>query len=259
MMANRSSGLPVSWRYTLRQAVWAAADIVFPPRCAGCGRAGARFCKACQVSLAALAPPVCDFCGYPLAEENTRPCLACRQAAPGARAAPNALAGIRSAAFFEGPLRQALHSLKYKRDIILADTLAQVLVEAWRAYGLPGDLVLPVPLSRERLRERGYNQAALLARGFADLAGLAYTPTGAARVRPTASQVGLSASRRWENLAGAFKGESRAVAGRTVMLIDDVCTTGSTLRACAEALKAAGAAGVWGLTVARARRAVGIS
>ena len=253
MVANRSSGLPVSWRYTLRQALWAAADIVFPPRCAGCGQAGARFCAACQLSLAALPPPVCNLCGYPLAEGDARPCLACRQAAS------DPLAGIRSAAFFEGPLRQALHSLKYKRDIILADTLAQVLAEAWRAYALPGDLVMPVPLSRERLRERGYNQAALLAQGFADLAGLAYTPRGVARVRQTASQVGLSASRRRENLAGAFKGESRAVAGRTVMLIDDVCTTGSTLRACAEALKAAGAAEVWGLTVARARRAVGIS
>jgi len=254
MAANRSSGLPLSWRYTLRQAVWGAADIAFPPRCAGCGRPGARFCAACRASLASLPAPVCDLCGYPLSEGETSPCAACRR--PPALAA---LAPLRSAAFFEGPLRQALHNLKYKRDIILADTLAQVLAQAWRAYDLPGALVVPVPLSPQRFRERGYNQAALLAQGFADLAGLACAPQGAARVRHTASQVGLPASRRWENMAGAFKAEARAVRGRAVILIDDVCTTGSTLRACAEALMAAGAAGVWGLTVARARRAVGMS
>jgi competence protein ComFC len=248
MMANRSSGLPRPWRYSLRQAIWVAADIVFPPQCAGCGRAGARFCAPCRGSLAGLPAPVCVGCGYPLPEREAGVCPVCGQAAPGA------IAGIRSAAFFEGPLRQALHSLKYKRDIILADTLAQVLAEAWRTYAVPGDLVLPVPLSGPRLRERGYNQAALLARGFAELAGLAYTLKGAARVRHTLSQVGLSAARRRENLAGAFMGKPETVAGRAVILIDDVCTTGATLRSCAEALMAAGAAGVWGLTVARARR-----
>jgi competence protein ComFC len=253
MVANRSSGLPLPWRYTLRQAIWVAADIIFPPQCGGCGRAGVRFCTACQESLTRLPAPVCSGCGYPLSEREVGQCAVCRQAAQ------SAIAGIRSAAFFEGPLRQTLHALKYKRDIILADTLAQVLTEAWRTYALPGDLVIPVPLSSPRLRERGYNQAALLAHGFAELARLAYTPKGATRVRHTASQVGLSASRRQENLAGAFKGEAAQVAGRAVILIDDVCTTGATLRACAEALMAAGAAGVWGLTVARARRADGMS
>ena len=254
MVANRSSGLPLSWRFTLRQAVWAAADIAFPPRCAGCGQAGARFCAACQQSLAGLPVPVCDLCGYPRAADEARLCGPCR-----GRTAPAAIAGMRSTAFFEGPLRLALHNLKYKRDIILADTLARLLAEAFRTYAVPGDLVLPVPLSAQRLRERGYNQAALLARGFAELAGLPYTLGGATRVRHTATQVGLSASERWKNLAGAFKGEARVVSGRRVILIDDVCTTGSTLEACAEALAAAGAAAVWGLTVARARRAAEMS
>ena len=253
MMANRSGGLPRSWHYQIRQAVWVAADVVFPPRCGGCGRAGARFCPGCRGTLARLPAPVCDGCGYPLSEEESGQCAACRQAEQ------RAIAGIRSAVFFEGPLRQALHGLKYKRDIILADTLAQLLAEAWRLYALPGDLVMAVPLSAQRFHERGYNQAALLARGFADLAGLAYTPKGATRVRHTVSQVGLTASRRRENMMGAVQGEPGAVAGRGVILVDDICTTGSTLGACAEALRAAGAAGVWGLTVARARRADGLS
>ncbi len=246
-MAEKSGRRALPWRYGLRQAAWVAVDAVFPPRCGGCGRAGERFCPACQAALVPLPAPWCPACGYPL-PEGAAPCPACRQAPwP-------ALGGIRSAAFFEGPLQQALHSLKYKRDVILADTLARPLCEAWRRYALPGDLVVPVPLSAERLRERGYNQADLLARGLAELAGLPYAPDGAARVRHTDSQVGLAAGARRRNVAGAFRGQARRVAGRQVILVDDVCTTGSTLAACAEALRAAGAVSVWGFTLARARR-----
>ena len=154
---------------------------------------------------------------------------------------------------FAGPLQQALHRLKYRRDVILADSLARVMHAAWRRYALPGEVVVPVPLSAERLRERGYNQAGLLARGFAEMAHLRYAPDGAARVRHTASQVNLSAEQRRANVAGAFHGRSRRVAGRSVILVDDVCTTGATLAACAAALRAEGAAQVWGLTLARAR------
>jgi len=155
--------------------------------------------------------------------------------------------------FFEGPLQRALHRLKYKRDIILADSLAYLLSEAWRAYDFPRGVVMPVPLSVERLRERGYNQAGLLAQAFAELTHLPYRPAAAARVRHTVSQVKLSAPQRRENVAQAFAAQPRAVLGQTIILIDDVCTTGATLAACAEALRAAGATDVWGFTLARAR------
>jgi ComF family protein len=160
---------------------------------------------------------------------------------------------MRSVAYFEGPLQHALHRLKYKRDIILADSLASLLHAAWQTQALPGEGVVPVPLSSRRLRERGYNQAGLLARGFAELAGLRYMPDGVTRLRHTASQVGLTAEQRRANVAGAFEGRPRVVAGHAVILVDDVRTTGATLEACAEALRAAGAASVWGLTLARAR------
>jgi ComF family protein len=156
-------------------------------------------------------------------------------------------------AFFEGPLQHALHRLKYKRDIILADSLAGLLCAGREWYSLPGDTVIPVPLSAQRLRERGYNQAGLLARGFAELAGLTFLPRGLERRRETRSQVGLSADERRSNVAGAFTAQARRIGGRSVLLIDDVCTTGATLMACAEALHSAGARQVWGLTLGRAR------
>ena len=242
------SGRPVRppWSYLARQSLWALVDLVLPPRCAGCGRPGERFCTACQNALSLISAPVCAWCGYP-ADPSAGACRNCR-----GRAAV-ALAGIRSVAFFEGPLQNALHHLKYRRDVILADTLARRLAQAWEPAGMPGDLVVPVPLSAQRLRERGYNQAGLLARGFAELSGLAYAPAALRKARHTASQVGLSAEARLANVRQAFQAQAPAVAGRAVILVDDVCTTGATLIAGAEALVAAGARSVWGYTLGRAR------
>jgi ComF family protein len=162
------------------------------------------------------------------------------------------LAGLRSWAYFEGPLRAALHRFKYKRDIILADTLGALLA-ARLGGSLPAGLVVPVPLSVERLRQRGYNQAELLARTCAELCGLPWDPRAASRRRDTVSQVGLSARQRRANVDGAFAADRRRVSGQRVILVDDVCTTGATLAACAVSLLEAGAQAVWGLTLARAR------
>lgn len=236
------------WRYTARQWVWAGIDLIFPPHCGGCEQAGHRFCAACQATLTRITDPVCQWCGYPL--NSTQQCPSCQTTT----SAPvtSALTGIRSVAFFDGPLRHALHRLKYRRDVILADALARLLVEAWQALALPGEVVVPIPLSERRLRERGYNQAGLLARAFAELTNLHYAPDSLRRIRHTESQVNLTAAQRHTNVAGAFQAPARPVAGRAIVLMDDVCTTGATLVAAAEALRAAGAADVWGFTLGRA-------
>jgi len=235
------------WRFWTRQLVWATVDFVFPPQCAGCGRPGQRICAACRSQIAPLRPPFCERCGFPVRQAGL-----CRQCQGGAESLKS-LAGVRSAAFFEGPLQKAIHQLKYRRDGILADSLAGLMVAAGSDIVPASGLVVPVPLAPARLAARGYNQAALLARPYAELLGLRLAPHGAVRVRKTESQVGLSARQRRLNVAGAFAAEARLVAGKTIVLVDDVCTTGATLDACAEALLAAGAAQVWGLTLARAR------
>lgn len=253
-MAAAVPSRPVSvrrrpWRYRARLAAWAGVDVLFPPQCAGCGQPGVRFCAACQAGIVPLERPQCDLCGYPLlASGECRACLAGeRTVAP--------LTGLRSAAYFEGPLQRAMHRLKYKRDIILADTLGDLLAAAASDLARPPRIVVPVPLSAERLRERGYNQAALLARTLAELAGLPLAARAAVRTRHTASQVGLSATQRRSNVRNAFAADRQRVAGRNVILVDDVCTTGATLAACGTALLAAGAEAVWGVTLARARMA----
>lgn len=245
--APRSGTLHRSWRYWSRQVVWAAVDLVFPPHCAGCGRPGARFCTDCQAHCALLISPLCDRCGYPI--EQAGQCQRCRSGLN----ALAALTGIRSAAFHAGPLRQAVHQLKYRHDSILADTLGKMMAAAGPNEALAGSLVMAVPLAPGRLAARGYNQAALLARAYAELRGLRLATRGVRRVRNTDSQVGLSAHQRRVNVAGAFEAERSVVSGTSIILIDDVCTTGATLDACAAALLAAGAAQVWGLTLARAR------
>jgi ComF family protein len=126
------------------------------------------------------------------------------------------------------------------------------MIDCYQSLGWTVDLVLPIPLGRKRMHERGYNQADLLARPFALATGLSYSSRSVWRERETASQVGLGAAQRLENVAGAFKADPKQVSGRRVLMIDDVATTGATISACASALLAAGALDVWGLTLARA-------
>jgi ComF family protein len=242
-VSARPGSLQPRWTYLARQLAWAAFDLVFTPACGGCQKPGRRLCADCQTAIRLLGTAVCDHCGYPLNAAG-----ACRSG----QHPLSPLTGLRSAARFGGPLQPALHRLKYKRDIILADSLAQTLANAWQLYQLPAWTVIPVPLSNKRLRERGYNQAALLARGLADLARLPYQTAGLTRVRDTHSQVGLGSAERRANVRGAFAAHRGQVAGQSFILVDDICTTGATLAACAEALHEAGATAIWGLTLGRA-------
>lgn len=163
------------------------------------------------------------------------------------------LEGIRALGYFEGPLRRVVHGFKYNRRAELADPLAALLARSLDNDPLAVDLLVSVPLHPDRRRARGYNQAALLAAELARRARIPLAEEALVRLRATRPQLGLSAAQRRENVRGAFQARSELVRGKTILLIDDVTTTGATLEACAQALLQAGARRVRGLVLAKER------
>ncbi len=230
----------------------AALDLLFPPRCQACLAFRPQpLCDECRSTFQLIAPPFCDQCGEPLpgSQAGTK-CAACRRD-------QFYFIAARSAARFEGRLRSAIHAFKYDGRTHLAGPLGALMAECLLdpVRGLPIatiELVVPIPLHLQRQRQRGYNQSELLGREVAQRVGRTLDAHCCRRTRPTVDQIGLSARQREDNVRGAFTAEGDALRGRVVLLIDDMYTTGATMNECARALRRAGAADVYGLTLARA-------
>ena len=220
-------------------------DLLFPPRCVGCGRVGNYLCPDCRAGISRICPPICRVCGQPVRDRG--PCLSCFEN-------HSRVDGIRSAAFFEGPLREAIHAFKYDGVTALGGVLGELLAEGWEAFHPPTEVIMPVPLHRNRRRRRGYDQARILAEQLAQRLEVPILADVLVRVRETVPQVDLGAKDRLENVKDAFACEAKGeIEGRAVLLIDDVCTTGATLNACADALRVHRPRSVWALTLARPR------
>ncbi|MEA2639537.1 MAG: hypothetical protein QOF51_931 [Chloroflexota bacterium] len=190
-----------------------------------------------------LGPAVCPRCSLP--SPGGRTCQRCE-------GHPHAVRAIIASYPFEGVVRAGILGLKYRGRRRLARVLTPALIAALERRPLTADLVIPVPLSWARSRERGFNQSELLARPVAAALRLPLDTTSLLRARDTAQQTRLPARERRRNVVGAFEvANPSAVADRRVLLVDDVCTTGATLDACGAALADAGAAGVWALVLAR--------
>lgn len=227
----------------LYRGFWSVLDWIYPPECVGCGEPGYRLCVNCMESVRFIDGHVCERCGFPLAGDGQR-CQACEDEPPPYDA-------MRSLARYEGVTRAFVHALKYGGGQSLGEVFTDPLTAIVCAEGWSPDLVIPVPLSPIRRIERGYNQSALLARPVALRLGVRFAPDGLRRIRNTQSQVELGAAARRENVRGAFSAEHGLVAGRRVLLVDDVTTTGSTIRECAQALRGGEASAVFCLTLAR--------
>ncbi len=222
----------------LRGATAFAIDVVYPKRCAGCGRRGSWLCEACDAGIDHFVPPWCAICGVPVH-------LQCRCAS-----LPDGVEQMRSAGPYEGWFRGAVVQCKYHGEWGRAEHLAEMLAKV--ADDLrPFDALVPVPLHPSRFRQRGFNQAQLLAQHAAKVLAVLIDDV-LMRTRRTDPQVHLGATQRFINVQGAIQVKPGSlVSGRSLVLVDDVVTTGSTLAACATALVEAGACCVKAATVTR--------
>ncbi|HUZ03574.1 MAG TPA: ComF family protein [Thermomicrobiaceae bacterium] len=229
----------------MRPLTAAVDELLFPPTCAGCGTRGVWLCEDCARGLRAVPLPTCR-CGRP-AFYGSSVCAICADW-------PDAVGAVRAAFVFEGPVRDSIHRFKYRRERargqFLGTLLAEFALTVAAKNAVPADIVVPMPLYAARERERGFNQAEVLARPVAERLEI---PVRRAlqRTIETRSQVGLGFEERQRNVQHAFKCLAGAVEGAGVLVIDDVVTTGATFEAAARALLTAGAVRVDGLALAR--------
>jgi ComF family protein len=221
----------------LRRPITQLLDLALPPVCAGCGREGDAICTRCLPGVGSRVdlPP-----GTPLglADGPPHPLLQLEWCSP-----------------FAGTTRDALHHLKYAGERRLATPLGEIVAARWRRAGVSGDVLVNIPVHDGRRKERGYDQAALIAKAAADALRLPYV-AALDRTRATTAQYQLDRRHRASNVRDAFAvppGRTSAIAGRWIVLVDDVVTTGATLCEAARALLDAGAVAVSAVTVARER------
>ena len=203
---------------------------------------GAWLCERCRSKIRRLEEPLCRRCGVELPSAR-KDC--------GCRVRLKSLTRLRSAVAYEGPIEHAVHRFKYEGWRRLSSPLAQLVAERLVVEGLAARCIVAVPLHRDRERERGFNQAELLARELRRRL-VVFEPVGKlVRTRPTPPQVGHDRLRRFDNVRDAFEWHGPPLLGEAMLVIDDVATTGATLDACASALREAGSGPVTGVSVAR--------
>lgn len=249
---------PTAWRPILlsnSKRLWRGIlHVLLPRTCYACRRDvpfgwERPLCAACEALVCTPGPLYCQRCGKPLPDGGAH-CYQCR----GNKARSFSCKIMRSAVLFNPPVRALVHAFKYADRAQLSGYLAQYMVRQWPRYPQlhEAQLIIPVPLHAKKLKRRGYNQSALLARALARQLHLPQAEDVLLRVRNTPSQTEFGREGRLRNMHGAFACvRPGCVKGKIILLIDDVATTGATLEGCAEALKEAGAKKVMAYTLAR--------
>lgn len=232
-VTHPSIGIP------LYHSLWKIIDFVFPPTCAGCGKIGEMMCSDCINQIKKIESFIENI--QPSNSLNLSEFTNLRY-----------LNDIYSFAYYTPPISLAIKKLKYKRDIGISNLLAKFLVELYNKNKMDIDMVIPVPLNKNKIKERGYNQSFFLALPFSMTIQRPINKQSLRRLKDTKSQVGLNRHERFSNVSDAFCADPAHIDGKNICLIDDVATTGATMEACASALKSAGAKDIFGLTVARA-------
>ena len=216
-------------------------DWIFPPSCAGCEKPGTLLCQTCRSELPPVGDHYCPKCGKPLKKGHR--CRLCGSS-------DFRFLSCRAPYLYDGPAAAMIKKLKYNGCLGLVPILADLLADFWPRLGWDADLIIPVPLSRQREAARGFNQSEMIGRAFSKRTGIPILPGALMKIRHTSTQVGLNKDQRRENLSGAFAAEPDFVRGKRILLLDDVMTTGSTFAECASVLLDAGADSVRCLSVA---------
>lgn len=229
----------------VHQLLDGALSLLFPPRCEVCDTLQEPVvCERCRARFVPITPPYCEICGVPFdpLARGDACCAECREAPPLFDAA-------RAGGVYTDELRHAIHQFKYGGIRALAGPLAAFIAETV-TLPFPVQCICPVPLHPERERMRGYNQSGLLADALAPHWGLSVEPAWLTRIKNTTPQMQLPPEERKQNIKGAFAAHA-VPAGSALLLLDDVYTTGSTLRECARVLRQAGASAILVITLAR--------
>lgn len=213
---------------SIRHLWRSALDLLYPPRCMGCDRVDTVWCARCQSEI--------DWLPVNLQRQTITDNLT-----------------VVASESHAGKLRHAVQALKYAGARPLAAALGQRLTEAYLTLDWSVDLIIPTPMHHDRLQQRGYNQAALIALQMAKECNIPYSETALIRHKYTRTQVGLNREERQINMRDAFTADTNIVLGQRVLIIDDVLTTGATIGGCAQTLYDSGATAVFGLTVTAAR------
>ena len=237
---------------SVRLLIRGLVDFVFPPRCPLCSDPidwtdPPCLCPSCLSKVSFVVPPFCTRCGIPFAspKEESHLCGQCMESVA-------TYGTARAICQFSGPIRRAIHAFKYENKTHLAKTLIGLMEKNRPSLDICAyDLLVPIPLHKNRLRQRGYNQSLLLARELHRWYATPVNDRMVRRVRDCAAQIELVGAQRLENVKGVFSlGDDPT--GKTILLVDDVLTTGATVSECAKVLLRGGARVVDVLTVARA-------
>ena len=222
--------------------IWNAIDWVFPPHCLGCGVEGEIICQECYAAIKRIPANTCPYCNAYVSTNGH--CPNCRNRKP-------AYTQFRAFAYYGGVIREAIHHLKYQNDVGVARVLAGYLLKVVQAENWEFDLIVPVPLSKSKQEQRGYNQAERLAQPVAEKLAKPLSTNALFRIRENASQVDLDVQSRRANVRGVFEADPAIVKGKKILLIDDVFTTGATLESTSQSLRDAKSGLVYAVTVGK--------
>lgn len=225
----------------LRQIFGKVLDWVYPPICVSCGKPGALICDECFSQLPEVGDHYCSVCGKPL--KRRQYCRLCGRSEFHFQTS-------RAPFLYERPVSDMIRKLKFNGILGLVPVLSKLLSDFFLPLSWNVDLIVPVPLSRKGMAQRGFNQSELIAAAFAESCKIPCDSRALMKLRETKQQVGLDAEERQKNLKGAFAAEPVLVREKQVLLLDDVMTTGSTFSECTDALLDAGARSVKCLSVA---------